>query len=344
MATNTLNTVGNSISLRRTVTDMGQVDGALSGILSPGYTPEEVDRHIHALFQQDYEEYLRPFPLTRGSIDHWIGLLRTFMPAGHQRFDAPFRILDLGSGGGTTIFPLLELYPRADIIASDLSLNLLRELRQWHGAHYPNEGRLYLLQLDAEDTVFEDAQLDIVMGADVLHHLAHLERVFAEVSRILKPGGVALFFEAFESGLQLLSLLMQLLIARNEMMPPAQQMDGGIVATFRIFMDDLWRRRGTTKDQALLDVIDDKWVFTESQIRNTVTGTGLKLAAIKQVYPPDRLISRMVNHELQRRLHSLTELPQWAQELVNDVERQFSSELLSETLFSGAIQLTKAAD
>jgi ubiquinone/menaquinone biosynthesis C-methylase UbiE len=343
MTMNMQRTIGNSIRLRRTITDLGRIDSSLSGILSPGYAPDEVDRHIHTLFQQDYEEFLRPFPLTRGSIDHWIDLLRTFMPESHQRFDAPFRILDVGSGGGTTVFPLLELYPSAEIIASDLSLNLLRELHQWHSDHHPNSGRLSLLQLNAENTVFDDAQLDIVMGADVLHHLPDLGKVFEEVGRILKPDGVALFFEGFESGFQLLSLVMQLLIAKNDSLPPGQQMSSEVVAIFRIFMDDLWRRKGTTKNQALLDAIDDKWLFTNTQLRNAVAGSGLELTAIKQVYPPDSLISRMVDHELRRRLHTLAGLPEWARELVVDIERQFSRELLSETLFSGAIQLTKAA-
>ena len=111
MTMNMQRTIGDSISLRRNITDLGAVDSSLSGIFSPGYAPDEVDRHIHTLFQQDFEEYLRPFPLTRGSIDHWLDLLRSFMPESHRRFDAPLRILDIGSGGGTTVFPLLELYP-----------------------------------------------------------------------------------------------------------------------------------------------------------------------------------------------------------------------------------------
>ena len=51
----------------------------------------------------------------------------------------------------------------------------------------------------------------------------------------------------------------------------------------------------------------------------------------------------MVDHELRRRLQTFAGLPEWGRELVFDIERQFSRELLSETLFSGAIQLTKAA-
>ena len=60
---------------------------------------------------RDYEEYLRPFPLTRESIDHWIDLLRTFMPSNGNRQQAPSAILDLGSGGGTSVFPLIGCFP-----------------------------------------------------------------------------------------------------------------------------------------------------------------------------------------------------------------------------------------
>lgn len=190
--------------------------------------------------------------------------------------------------------------------------------------------------------MFDDAQLDVVMGADVLHHLPDLAKVFQEIGRILKPGGVALFFEGFESGFQLLSLVMQLLIAKNESMPPTQQMSSDTVSIFRIFMHDLWRRKGSSKNQALLDAIDDKWVFTETQLRNAIAGSSLELAAIKQVYQPEGVIPVMVDHELKRRLQALAGLPQWAQELVFEIQRQFSRELLSETLFSGAIQLTKS--
>ena len=144
-----------------------------------------------------------------------------------------------------------------------------------------------------------------------------------------------------ESGCQLLSLIMQLLIAKNDLASPETRINEDIVAGFRVFMHDIWRRKGVSKSQELLDAIDDKWVFTETQLRNAVTDTSLELMAIRQVYEPDGLVSQMVDHELRRRLHSLAMLPQWAQDLVTDLEHQFSRELISETLFSGAIQLRK---
>ena len=329
-----------STRLRRAVRNLGDEDPGLAGILSPGYSTAELDRHIHALFQDNYQDYLRPFPLTRGAIDHWKALIADAMPASHADYQRRLAILDIGSGGGTSVFPLVELFPNAEIIASDLSVNLLRELRQWHEQHYADR-QLWLLQLNAQDTVFEDGQLDLVTGAHVLHHLGDLKGTFAEIHRILKPGGVALFWEPFESGCQMLSLIMQLLIAKNETVPEASRLPGDVVAGFREFMFDIHRRKGSSKSQALLDTIDDKWIFTRTQLEALVEGTGLELTAIRQVASPDGLIVRSVDHELARRLQSPDELPRWARDLVHEIEGQLSREYVSELLFSGVIVLTR---
>lgn len=329
------------MTLRRELRDLGADDPSLRGILSPGYSADALGRHIHELFQQRYEEYLRPFPLDRGAIDHWKDLIRSALPASAARYGDRLAILDIGSGGGTSVFPAIELFPEADVVASDLSLGLLRELRHWHEQHYPQHTRLSLLQLDAHDTVFADAQLDLVLGAHVLHHLTDLRRAFAELGRILRPGGTAVFWEPFESGSQVVSFVMQLLIARNDVVARPERIAPEILAGFREFMFDLHRRRGTVKSPELLAEIEDKWIFTVTQLRALVAGSGLELDGVRQVYVPQGLVSMMVDHELRRRLHSLEALPRWARELVREIEGQISLELASELLFSGAIVLTK---
>ena len=332
--------LADSIKLRRVVRDLGDDDPALAGIFSPGYSFEELNRHIHALFQDNYQDYMRPFPLTRGAIDHWKGLIADAMPASHADYQRRLCILDIGSGEGTSVFPLIELFPNADIVASDLSLNLLRELGQWQRQHYADRP-LPLLQLNAQDTVFEDAQLDLVTGAHVLHHLGDLRGTFVEIHRILKPGGIALFWEPFESGCQMVSLIMQLLIARNETTSEDNRLSRDVVAGFREYMSDLHRRKGSSKSQTLLDTTDDKWIFTRTQLEALAEGTGLELKAIRQVASPDGLIVKSVDHELARRSHSLDTLPGWARDLVEEIEEQFSPDYLSELLFSGVIVLTK---
>lgn len=48
--------------------------------------------------------------------------------------------------------------------------------------------------MDGEDLEFADASFDVVCGTGVLHHL-EIERAFAEIARVLRPGGSAIFIE-----------------------------------------------------------------------------------------------------------------------------------------------------
>jgi ubiquinone/menaquinone biosynthesis C-methylase UbiE len=50
------------------------------------------------------------------------------------------------------------------------------------------------LRMDAEDLEFEDASFDLVFGRGIIHHL-DLERSFASISRVLRAGGRAIFWE-----------------------------------------------------------------------------------------------------------------------------------------------------
>jgi SAM-dependent methyltransferase len=47
---------------------------------------------------------------------------------------------------------------------------------------------------DAQNTGFADQHFDLVLGTGILHHL-NLDLAYAEIARILKAGGMALFME-----------------------------------------------------------------------------------------------------------------------------------------------------
>jgi ubiquinone/menaquinone biosynthesis C-methylase UbiE len=330
------------IDLRTPVIDMGTESQDLSGIYTPGYQKQEVDRHIHAQFQEDYQAFLRPFPLNRQAIDHWKELISSAIAQAGRIVQPDATILDIGSGGGTSIFPLIELFPDVSVIASDLSVNLLREIKKWYAEHYPHHRGLRLLQLNAENTVFSDNQLDLITGAHILHHLADLQKAFVEFNRILKLGGFAVFWEPFESGSQLLSLIMQILITKNSTSRIRGKIPKEVLDCFHIFMSDLHRRKGSFKEKGLLDAIDDKWTFTRAQLLSALKGTGLELVSILQIYGAEGLIVLMLDHELKRRMLRFNVLPAWAQDTVREIEGQFSLEFISENLFSGAIILAKS--
>ncbi len=49
-------------------------------------------------------------------------------------------------------------------------------------------------RMDAEHLSFADARFDLIVGSGILHHL-DMARAFAEVARVLRPGGRAIFYE-----------------------------------------------------------------------------------------------------------------------------------------------------
>jgi ubiquinone/menaquinone biosynthesis C-methylase UbiE len=58
--------------------------------------------------------------------------------------------------------------------------------------------------MDAMDMTFPDETFDLVIGEGILHHL-DLEKSYSEISRVLKPGGRAVFMEPLGHNLALIA-------------------------------------------------------------------------------------------------------------------------------------------
>ncbi len=74
----------------------------------------------------------------------------------------------------------------------DISDHAIAEARQ--GAQARGYGNAYFHEMDAERMTFADGTFDLVFGRAILHHL-DLAACFAEIVRVLKPGGLAIFYE-----------------------------------------------------------------------------------------------------------------------------------------------------
>lgn len=100
------------------------------------------------------------------------------------------RSLEIGAGTGYFTLNLMRAGKIAQATCSDISPGMLATLRA-------NAERLGLdvrtEQVDAERLPFADRSFDLVIGHAVLHHIPDLQRAFAEFSRVLAPGGTALF-------------------------------------------------------------------------------------------------------------------------------------------------------
>jgi SAM-dependent methyltransferase len=105
------------------------------------------------------------------------------------------RLLDYGCGAGDLMRVLADLGARAAFTGCDVSTGMLAEAaRRWPASCGPAPA---LAEQDGARTPFADGLFDIATISAVLHHVPVAERpaVYAELGRVLRPGGRLYVFE-----------------------------------------------------------------------------------------------------------------------------------------------------
>jgi malonyl-CoA O-methyltransferase len=108
---------------------------------------------------------------------------------------APAAILDAGCGTGNALAPLARRYPKARIIALDIALRMVERAR----ARIPKWRQLLgqlapaVLCADIESLPFAAASCDMIWSNLALQWADDPARVFAEMHRVLAPGGLLMF-------------------------------------------------------------------------------------------------------------------------------------------------------
>lgn len=104
-----------------------------------------------------------------------------------RRLPAESRILEVGAGTGLN-FPF---YPHnAHGVASELSCEMLKRAR---GKQRPE--RVHLVQTSAEQLPFTDASFDAACATLVFCSVASPQTAFAELRRVVRPGGTIALLE-----------------------------------------------------------------------------------------------------------------------------------------------------
>lgn len=101
----------------------------------------------------------------------------------------PWTLLDVGTG--TALIPI-ELASRSlgfRITAIDLAAEMLVLARR-NVSHAGFDDVISLERVDAKQLPYKDGTFDTVISNSIVHHIPEPRRVFAEMLRVLKPGGV----------------------------------------------------------------------------------------------------------------------------------------------------------
>jgi trans-aconitate 2-methyltransferase len=95
-------------------------------------------------------------------------------------------VLELGCGSGRDTERLLQALPDGRVVALDGSRQMIAKLRERLG---DGDGRLEVLYRDLREPFAVEERFDAVMSVATLHWLPDHEHVFAELARVVLPGG-----------------------------------------------------------------------------------------------------------------------------------------------------------
>ncbi len=199
------------------------------------------------------------------------------MPSSHRYFYAQLEniknkaVLDICCGYGFTSVVLAKR--GAQVTSIDISAQMVR-LTEKNGSLNRVTDNISPAVMSAQKMAFRDEQFDFVVGLGALHHL-NLETARAEIYRVLKRGGTALFIEP-RIPYKWLIVLRSLLPAKSFESPGGSQLHDREVAYFlapfsshyihySLFLRKLSRFGWIKKHEDLLDKADialvERWRF-----------------------------------------------------------------------------------
>jgi ubiquinone/menaquinone biosynthesis C-methylase UbiE len=316
------------------IVDLGASEKQFAGVFTPEPELGAEKVGITEQFLENAEVYNSRYTHT----DSYTELFQIgFKEAGY--LPAPgSMILDIGSGAGTnTVMPCLRLIDSCVVVATDLSPNLLKIL-QTYAAESALSDQIYCVATDAMNNFFRPQSFDVVTGVAILHHLIDPVMALRAAFRVLKPGGVAFFFEPFE-GCALVRVVFTFILAAAERM--ADPIDERVQKLLRAMMEDYRVRTGTDKSAPLYRQLDDKWLFTRRYFQLAAERAGFSSVSIVPQASHASQYCDFVQGLLNVTGLSEVGLPGWAWDMIKLFDTSLSPEMKWDIPLEGIIILKK---
>jgi ubiquinone/menaquinone biosynthesis C-methylase UbiE len=107
----------------------------------------------------------------------------------HFEVNPDSKILDIGCGGGRNAGELLKKYPGAEVTAIDYS-EVSVEKATAYNAEAIKGGRCKVQKGDVSNLTLPEENYDLATAFETIYFWPGLEKCFAQVAKVLKPGGV----------------------------------------------------------------------------------------------------------------------------------------------------------
>jgi SAM-dependent methyltransferase len=184
--------------------------GGSSAPAGEGQFPVRSDAGLAALWEAWVDHTRAAMHINHeGTGDDLNGHMEECLIAADAQFDDAFRrlgsalaqpvhrILEVGCSNGFKPFALQRRFPNAEIFGVDLDADAIA-LAQGMAARLDPERMPRVptfVEGVGEDLPFEDSSFDLVICLTTIEHVADVDRVLAEIARVLRGGGV-LYLEA----------------------------------------------------------------------------------------------------------------------------------------------------
>jgi SAM-dependent methyltransferase len=248
-------------------------------------------------------------------------------------------VLDLGSGSGNTVVPLLSRNPTWKVVATDLSIDLLLILAALLKETDYGE-RIGFVCADANRKTFYDGVFDLVVGASILHHLMRPSEAVTRALACLRPGGAAIFIEPFEYGCNLMKNLYHQLLDDPRV---ESDLHPEVAAHFQAIIHDYNARFEPESPKPYTQDLDDKWLFTKRFFGQICARNGCRLIDITNIRAGalEEACTLQVLGNLQLTGLDRHTLPAWCLTLCRDYDRSLDLELKRQMLLEGTVIIRK---
>ena len=242
-------------------------------------------------------------------------------------------IMDVGSGSGNSVFALAHLFPQAQIIASDLSPEMVAIMQQ-RGVQRGVSDRLAVMVADASRLEPLPGSFDLIVGSSMLHHLID---PFAALGRLLvglRPGGLAVFYEPFQAGNLILRQCLGEILRRA---PYHADIAPEILEFIRVCVLGLDLMLEEPRVHPVLPTLDDKWMFTKAQFIDVTRRLDLPAPLITTTNALERTWEERLTALLRSGKGREDTWPDWIVEVLRSADKNVSPSLREEMLMEGEI-------
>jgi ubiquinone/menaquinone biosynthesis C-methylase UbiE len=204
-------------------------------------------------------------------------------------------VLEIGSGTGQLTWGLAHRFPFMSVSACDISTKFLQKAA---GVVGESKVPVRYHACDANFLPFRDGSFDLVVGHSVLHHFIDYKKIIHRLSKLLRPGGQAIFYEPVLQGKMIIACLadmMRRIERRTKWGVLTEQDDERINHMTRHIMKAKWI--GDNRER--LEKMEDKYVFDIEEMRSLAHEAGFSsLQHINQELPEKGFIHYVNQHLL----------------------------------------------